>query len=67
MAKSLKELVEKINAGAIKNSSQYKPVKDGYSCEFLVDGKPITVVVDKELPFVKIFAKIELMLEKDYD
>ena len=67
MAKTLSELTtETFDSSIYKNTSQVKLMKDGVTMEFYVNGKTIQVTADKELPFTKIFALIELALEKEY-
>jgi len=70
MSKSFQELAadieESFKAGAPKNISAIKNIKDGYAMEFEIDGKPVVVTVHEDLPFTKIFARIELALEREF-
>ena len=51
IVKPFSEVVsEAVSSGVIKNASQAKVDKDGYSLEYTVAGKKMLVVLDSELP-----------------
>ncbi len=57
-------LNERINDSGLKHASQLKFDKNGIGETFFINGKTVTVIVDKELPTNFILSKISTTLEK---
>jgi hypothetical protein len=62
--KKISELVEKVQDGVMKNASQLKIPKDGIGMEFLVEGRQVVLVVDKELPTTFLISRVSELLVK---
>jgi len=57
-------LAEEVKEGNLKNASQLKWDKNGIGLEMEIDGKLITIIVDKELPTTYICARFSEMITK---
>ena len=49
--------------GVMKNADRINKLKDGIGAEYIIDGKKIQVIVDKDLPTTYILAQIDTLLD----
>ena len=47
----------------MKNADRINKLKDGIGAEYIIDGKKIQVIVDKDLPTTYILAQIDTLLD----